>query len=311
MRALVTGVGGFIGSTLAETLLRQGHEVRGVDVFTDYYDPALKRRNLAEVDNDALDLVEGDLNELDLASLVDGIDAIFHLAGQPGVRSSWGDTFQIYLDQNVLATQRLLEATRGSDLKRFVYASSSSIYGDAESFPTSEDDTPSPISPYGVTKLAGEHLCRLYHRAYGSPTVALRYFTIYGPRQRPDMAFNRFIRAALEGTEITVYGDGLQVRDFTYVDDCVAATMAAAESGEPGQVYNIAGGGQTNVREVIELIEKLTGRSVAVNNIEKMAGDARRTGADTSRAAKDLGFAPSVDLREGLSRQVAHAGGGA
>ena len=190
-----------------------------------------------------------------------------------------------------------------------MFASSSSIYGDAERFPTAEDDLPAPISPYGVTKLAAEHLCRLYHRAYGLPTVSLRYFTIYGPRQRPDMAFSRFIAAALNGDPLTVYGDGGQIRDFTYVADAVSATVAAATEGQPGLAYNIAGGTQTSIREVIEIIRELTGGELQAQNRDPVAGDARRTGADTSRARRDLGYSPSVDLREGLVRQVAHARG--
>ena len=309
MRALLTGGAGFIGSHLAERLAAEGHEVTVVDAFTDYYDPSLKRANFSVLQAAGVELAEGDLNQLDLGALVRGVDVVFHLAGQPGVRASWGETFSVYLDQNVLATQRLLEACKAESTERFVYASSSSIYGDAERFPTSEDDLPAPISPYGVTKLAAEHLCRLYYRAYGLPTVSLRYFTIYGPRQRPDMAFTRFIAATLEGEPLPVFGDGEQVRDFTFVADAVSATYAAASVGEPGRVYNIAGGTQTTVREVIETIGELTGREPQVENREPMPGDARRTGADTSRARADLGYAPSVDLREGLSRQVAHVQG--
>jgi UDP-glucuronate 4-epimerase len=309
MKAALTGGAGFIGSHLAERLASEGHEVTVVDAFTDYYDPSLKRANFSVLQDAGVELVEGDLNELDLNALVGGVDAVFHLAGQPGVRASWGETFSVYLDQNVLATQRLLEACKAAGTERFVYASSSSIYGDADRFPTSEDDLPAPISPYGVTKLAAEHLCRLYYRAYGLPTVSLRYFTIYGPRQRPDMAFTRFIAATLAGEPLTVFGDGEQVRDFTFVADAVSATYAAASAGEPGRVYNIAGGTQTTVREVIETIGELTGREPQVDNREPVAGDARRTGADTSRARADLGYAPSVDLREGLSRQVEHVQG--
>jgi UDP-glucuronate 4-epimerase len=307
MKALLTGAAGFIGSTLAERLLADGHTVVGVDALTDYYDPALKRRNLAALDAPGFELVEGDLNQIDLAPLLDGTDVVFHLAGQPGVRASWGDTFGDYLDQNVRSTQRLLEACKGAGTGRFVYASSSSIYGEAQRFPTEEDDTPAPISPYGVTKLAGEHLVRLYAKAHGLSTVALRYFTIYGPRQRPDMAFNRFIGAALDGGAIKIFGDGEQVREFTYVGDCVEATYAAASGGESGAVYNIAGGSETTVNAVIDVIGELTGKPPRVEYLEPMPGDARRTGADTSRARADLGYEPAVDLRDGLTRQVAHA----
>jgi nucleoside-diphosphate-sugar epimerase len=289
--------------------VREGHEVAAVDAFTDYYDPERKRWNFSRLGDRGVDLVEGDLNRLDLEALLRGVDVVFHLAGQPGVRASWGESFAIYLDENVLATQRLLEACRGASIERFVFASSSSIYGDAERFPTAEDDLPAPISPYGVTKLAAEHLCRLYFRAYGLPTVSLRYFTIYGPRQRPDMAFSRFISAALNGDPLVVFGDGGQVRDFTYVADAVDATIAAASKGRPGSVYNIAGGTQTSIREVIEIIRELTGDQLRVENRDPVAGDARRTGADTSSALRDLGYSPSVELREGLSRQVADARG--
>ena len=230
--ALVTGAAGFIGSHLSERLLDDGVEVRGVDRFSDYYDVALKRANLALLESrPGFSFTEGDLNELDLAQLLDGVDVVFHLAAQPGVRASWGREFEIYLRDNLLATQRLLEESRSHELRRFVFASSSSIYGDAEHFPTKETDAPGPVSPYGVTKLAAEHLGRQYFKGFGVPTVALRYFTIFGPRQRPDMAFNRFISAGLDGEPIAVFGDGLQERDFTYVSDAVAATIAAGERG--------------------------------------------------------------------------------
>jgi UDP-glucuronate 4-epimerase len=310
MTVLVTGAAGFIGSHLTERLVAEGHEVRGVDAFTDYYDPARKRDNVSALGDTAFELTEGDLNALDLEALVEGAETVFHLAGQPGVRASWGKSFEIYADQNVLATQRLLEACKATSVRRVVYASSSSVYGDAERFPTVEEDLPAPISPYGVTKLAGEHLCRLYFKAYGLETVSLRYFTIYGPRQRPDMAFCRFIDAALGGDPVTVFGDGEQVRDFTYVSDAVGATVAAATAGRPGLVYNVAGGTQTSVREVVDVIGELTGRPIDVQYQEAVAGDARRTGADTSQAERDLDYSPSVDLRAGLALQVAHARGG-
>src|SRR5262245_64919423 len=221
--ALVTGVAGFIGSHLAERLLRDGVRVTGVDCFTDYYDPAIKRRNLERArSHPEFALVELDLGEADLAALPD-VQVVYHQAAQPGVRASWGADFAIYTHHNVLATQRLLERYRGSSLERFVYASSSSVYGDAERYPTDEGLLPRPLSPYGVTKLAGEHLALLYARNFGMPVVALRYFTVYGPRQRPDMAFHRFCRALLTGQAITVYGDGRQSRDFTFVADAVEA----------------------------------------------------------------------------------------
>jgi UDP-glucuronate 4-epimerase len=303
--ALVTGAAGFIGSHLSERLLDDGVEVHGVDRFSDYYDVALKRANLSLLESrPGFSFTEGDLNELDLAQLLDGVDVVFHLAAQPGVRASWGREFEIYLRDNLLATQRLLEESRSHELRRFVFASSSSIYGDAEHFPTKETDAPGPVSPYGVTKLAAEHLGRQYFKGFGVPTVALRYFTIFGPRQRPDMAFNRFINAGLDGEPIAVFGDGLQERDFTYVSDAVAATIAAGELGTPGGAYNIAGGNAATVAGVIEILGRLLGAELAVDHQQAVTGDARKTGADTSRAREDLGYSPEVPLEEGLRRQI-------
>ena len=305
MTALVTGAAGFIGSHLCERLLAESVSVRGVDRVSDYYDPALKRANLASLrDERSFEFVEGNLNELASRELLDGIDRVYHLAGQPGVRVSWGREFEVYVEDNVLCTQRLLEAARGASLERFVLASSSSIYGDAERFPTSESETPAPVSPYGVTKLAAEHLCRLYFKGFDVPTVSLRYFTIFGPRQRPDMAFSRFCGAALEGRPIEVFGDGGQERDFTYVGDAVAATMAAGSRGRPGGVYNIAGGNQASIADVIGTLGKLLGREPSVEHHPAVVGDARKTGADTTRARKELGYAPRTSLEEGLLRQL-------
>jgi len=305
MTALITGVAGFIGSHLAERLIAEGTSVRGVDRLSDYYDPSLKRENLDALSGeDRFEFREGSLTQLDLAELMDGIEVVYHLAGQPGVRVSWGTEFDVYVEDNVLSTQRLLETARELELNRFVLASSSSIYGDAESFPTPETAKPAPVSPYGVTKLAAEHLCRLYFVGFGIPTVSLRYFTIFGPRQRPDMAFNRFIRAALEGRPIEIFGDGLQERDFTYVDDAVAATMAAGSKGEPGAVYNVAGGNHATVKDVIATLGKLLGESPRIEHLPKVVGDARKTGADISRAQDELGYSPSTSLEEGLSRQL-------
>jgi nucleoside-diphosphate-sugar epimerase len=306
MRVLVTGAAGFIGSHLCERLLGDGVSVRGLDRFSDYYDPQIKRQNARPLtEHPDFELIEGSVTETEAAELLDGVSVVYHLAGQPGVRVSWGREFEVYLEDNVLATQQLLEAARDASLDRFVFASSSSIYGDAERFPTSEEDTAAPVSPYGLTKLAAEHLCRLYCKAFDVPTVALRYFTIFGPRQRPDMAFTRFIDAALAGDEIEIYGDGLQSRDFTYVDDAVTATIAAGSSGRPGSAYNVAGGNRATVRETIETIERLVEARVAVRNLPAVTGDARKTGADIEAARRDLGYAPSVTLEDGLRRQVA------
>lgn len=274
-------------------------------MFTDYYSPAIKRDNLARLASPRLRFVEGDLLELDCAALLDGIDVVFHQAGQPGVRKSWGQEFGVYSRQNVDATQRLLEAVRASSsVRRLVYASSSSIYGDATSFPTHESDLPLPISPYGVTKLAGEHLVRLYAHSLGVETVSLRYFTVYGPRQRPDMGFSRFIAAALAGTEIEIYGDGEQIRDFTHVDDVAAANLAAAVGAVPtGAVFNVAGGSSVSVNTVLGLIETIHGSPLRVAYRPAAPGDAYRTGASTEAITSILGWHAAVPLEAGLRAQ--------
>lgn len=307
MDALVTGVAGFVGSHLAETLIKEGHRVLGIDCFTPYYEFSLKRRNLAQLESrHELTLVEADLRTATLGPLLEGVDVVFHLAAQPGVRLSWSSGFSRYTEHNVVATQRLLEAAREAHLDRVVYASSSSVYGNAPSYPTSEDELPRPHSPYGVTKLAAEHLCGLYAENYGIPTVALRYFTVYGPRQRPDMAFTRFIQAALDGRTLPVYGTGEQVRDFTFVGDVVDATIAAATGDvAPGTVLNVAGGSSTTVNDLLDLLAELTGRELDVERLPEQPGDVAITGGDTTRAREVLGWAPRVGLREGLAAQVA------
>lgn len=307
MRVLVTGVAGFIGSTLASRLVREGNSVVGVDVLTDYYDIGLKRANLAQIPKVGFKFVEGDLNNLDLDQLLDGVEYVFHEAGQPGVRKSWGSDFEIYTSQNINATQRLLEAARrATGLKKLVYASSSSVYGDAERYPTVESDLPQPISPYGVTKLAAEHLCTLYGRSFGVPTVSLRYFTVYGPRQRPDMAFTRFIQAALQDDEITIFGTGDQIRDFTFVDDVVEANIQAAvsETINPGAVYNVAGGSSISVNGVLKLLEELSGRELRVVRSAAVAGDVFRTGGSTALIQEEIGWRSTVSIEEGLKRQL-------
>src|SRR5512139_333817 len=306
MKALVTGAAGFIGSTLCDTLLAAGHDVVGIDCFIDYYPRALKERNLIGARaNPRFRFIEASLVDAPLADLLRGVDVVYHQAAQAGVRASWGDDFRIYSDNNVFATQRLLEASRAVSLRKFVYASSSSIYGDTDDLPMRETSRPQPVSPYGVTKLAAEHLTWLYWKNYGLPTVSLRYFTVYGPRQRPDMAFHRFIKAVLTGDRIRLFGDGAQSRDFTYVDDIVAANVAAATSDVAGQVFNIGGGSRTTVNEVIASIGASIGRAPVVENLEVQKGDVRHTAADTSRAREALGYAPRVPLRTGLEREVA------
>ena len=305
MRCLVTGAAGFIGSHLAERLVELGHDVTGVDCFLEYYPRDVKERNVrALLGRDRFRLVEEDLSRAELAPLLSGVDWVFHQAAQAGVRASWGRDFEIYAVHNVIATQRLLEAARDSAVSRFVYASSSSIYGDTEDLPMRESSLPRPISPYGVTKLAAEHLCWLYARSYGVPTVSLRYFTVYGPRQRPDMAFHRFLRGVFRDEEITLYDDGEQTRDFTYVADVVAANVAAAEQGGPGgEVFNIGGGGAVSVNRVLATIEVITGRSLRVRREARQRGDVRQTAADCNRAGERLGFRPRVGLEEGLRRE--------
>ena len=262
MKALVTGAAGFIGSHLSGALLDRGANVVGVDSFSDYYRRALKERNLDEnLRRERFQFIEAWIQEADLDRLLDGVTHVFHLAAQAGVRKSWGKDFKTYTVNNVDATQMLLEACVNRPLTKFVHASSSSVYGDRASIPMREDALPQPVSPYGVTKLAAEQLGHLYQMNFGVPTVAMRYFTVYGPRQRPDMAFNKFIRAAIKDEPITLYSDGEQTRDFTYVADAVAATMAAGDRGVPGTAYNIGGGSRVSMNHVVRIIEKEIGRA--------------------------------------------------
>ena len=304
MKALVTGVAGFIGSTLATELTGAGHDVIGVDCFTDYYARETKEGNLSALQaRSNFRLVEAPLQTVDLAALLDGVSQVFHLAAQAGVRGSWGDQFRTYTSHNVDATQRLLEAVKTRPIDKLVYASSSSVYGDIAAIPMREDAMLQPVSPYGVTKLAAEHLCYLYHVNHGVPAVSLRYFTVYGPRQRPDMGFHRFIRAALTGQPITLFGDGEQTRDFTFIQDIVAATMSAGDRGRPGVVYNIGGGSRVTINHVLELVGRLTGQPLDIRRLPAEKGDMRDTFADTSRARNDLGFAPSHSLESGLTAE--------
>jgi UDP-glucuronate 4-epimerase len=297
MKYLVTGAAGFIGSHVAESLQAAGHEVVAVDAFTDYYDPELKEENAA-----GLEVVRADLAKAPLAELLEGADGIFHLAGQPGVRSSWGQDFELYVRRNVLATQRVLEGAAAAGI-RVVFASSSSIYGDAERYPTPEETAPRPISPYGITKLACEHLVRTYGRNGRVPAVTLRYFTVYGPRQRPDMAFTRLLHALAEDNPFELYGDGTQSRGFTFVSDAVSATVKAMEEAEAGAIYNVGGGSEATVLEAIAIAERVSGRSLQVRLLPAATGDVRRTAADTTRIRAELGWEPHVALEDGLRTQ--------
>jgi nucleoside-diphosphate-sugar epimerase len=304
MKALVTGAAGFIGSHLSAALLDSGATVTGIDCFTDYYPRALKEANLATLTaRPGFSFREAALQDVDLKALLAGVTHVFHLAGQAGVRKSWGGDFDVYIRDNIQATQRLLEALARMPIQKYVYSSSSSVYGNQVPLPMREDTYLQPLSPYGVTKLAGEHLGNLYHANHSVPVVSLRYFTVYGPRQRPDMAFQRFLTAARDGQSITVYGDGEQTRDFTFVSDIVAANIAAASQGPPGSVYNIGGGSRVTLNHVLELIRNVTGKTVAVQREPEQKGDMRHTYADTSAARRDLDFNPRVTLENGLDQQ--------
>ncbi len=301
MRAFVTGAAGFVGSHLSERLIEAGHEVVGLDSFTDYYARSIKESNIASLkQRRQFRFIEDSLLTADLDNLLDGVTHVFHLAAQAGVRKSWGIDFAVYTKLNIDATQCLLEACVNHSLERIVYASSSAVYGDTVPIPTPETARPAPLSPYGVTKLAAEHLCMLYHANYAVPTVAVRYFTVYGPRQRPDMAFHRFLRGILDNEPLALYGDGEQTRDFTFVEDAVAATISAAEHGTNGTVYNVGGGSRVSMNEILDVMAQLTGKNPKVRRQETQRGDMRDTFADTTRARKELGFTPRVILKDGI-----------
>ncbi|MCV3215084.1 NAD-dependent epimerase/dehydratase family protein [Plectonema radiosum NIES-515] len=305
-KVIVTGAAGFIGSHLTETLLKQGDEVIGIDEFNDYYNPALKRKNVAHLHcSPGFKLIEGNIQFLDWQTLLEDVEVVYHQAAQAGVRASWGQGFRAYIERNISATQILLEAAKDAKhLKRLVFASTSSVYGDAETLPTHEGICPAPVSPYGITKLAAERLCGLYQKNFGVPFVALRYFTVYGPRQRPDMAFHKFFKSILQSQAIPIYGDGLQTRDFTFISDAVAANLAAATVSEAvGEIFNIGGGSRVVLKEVLDTMEEIVGKRIQRNHIEKAMGDARHTAADVSKARRILGYQPKVSLREGLIQE--------
>jgi len=301
MRALVTGSSGFVGSHLVERLLESGYEVVGIDCFSDYYPEEIKRTNISN----ALHQANFKLIENDILSIYEfpEVDYVFHLAAQAGVRSSWGNNFEIYTRNNIGVTQKLLEFYKGSEIRKFIYASSSSVYGKVE-LPMRECSMLRPDSPYGVTKLAAENLCYLYFTNYQIPVISLRYFTVYGPRQRPDMAINIFVQAVMNGEEITVYGDGEQSRDFTYVNDAVEATIIAAGSNTVGSVLNIGGGSRITINELIKQIERTTDKKALVRYIGGQKGDVRDTLADLSKTSETLKWEPSIDIKEGLKRYI-------
>jgi nucleoside-diphosphate-sugar epimerase len=301
----VTGCAGFIGSSTALELLRSGHRVRGVDRMSNYYDTRLKRRNLIALQQyPEFDFVEGDLADLDIRPLLDGVEYVMHFAAQAGVRSSWGSEFGVYVRDNVLSTQRLLEAATGARIKKLLYASSSSVYGNAPECPTTEQSPTRPMSPYGVTKLAGENLALLYQQNYRVPVVCLRYFTVYGPRQRPDMAFHKFVRAALTRVPILVFGDGSQTRDFTYVEDVVMANTAATMSENTIGVFNIGGGHQLKLNDVLDTLSEVLGCHVEREIDSEQPGDVHDTSADISKAQRAFGYEPRTGLEEGLRSEV-------
>lgn len=307
MRALVTGAAGFIGSTLTEELLARGDEVTAVDVFTDYYDLAQKEANVAAYAGaSGCELLRADLTSPEVLDRLGEVDVVYHLAGQPGVRLSWDANFSVYVQQNVTATQILLEAVKSAGVPRFVYASSSSAYGNQPSYPVSESAVPQPFSPYGVTKLAGEHLCHLYATNYGTPTVALRYFTVYGPRQRPDMAFSKFIRNGLRGDPVRITGDGTAIRDFTFVGDIVAATLAAGTADvAPGSLYNACGSESVTVNQAVDLISGALGFELDVERTSVVPGDVLRTGGVAGLAERELGWTARTTIADGIAQQVA------
>ncbi|HEY2919303.1 MAG TPA: NAD-dependent epimerase/dehydratase family protein [Candidatus Binatia bacterium] len=304
MKSFVTGVAGFIGSHLAEKLLAAGHDVIGIDNFLDNYPRPFKEKNLSEVTvHRNFTFIRDDLLQCDLKSLLRDVSYVFHLAGQPGVRSSWGKEFARYTDNNIRSTQLLLEAAKELKLTKFVYASTSSVYGDTDDLPMREEGGTRPISPYGATKLAAEHLCHLYWKAFGVPTVSLRFFTVYGPRQRPDMFFHIFMRALLRGDEVPLYDDGEQTRDFTFCADIVDGALAAAFYPGQGEVFNLGGGSQVSILNAIALVETMSGRKANLKRFDRQKGDVRHTKARLDRAKSKLGYLPKVGLEEGLTKE--------
>ncbi len=304
MKSIVTGAAGFIGSHLVEKLLAQGDDVIGVDNFLDNYPRRFKEKNLAAFSgHDKFKFIGADLLSLDLRSLLSDVAVVFHLAGQPGVRSSWGSEFNRYTENNIMATQLLLETAKDLKLAKFVYASTSSVYGDTDDLPMREEGRTRPVSPYGATKLAAEHLCHLYCKAFGVPTVALRFFTVYGPRQRPDMFFHIFMRALLHDEVVPLYDDGEQTRDFSYCGDIVDGILGAAAFPGAGEVFNLGGGSGVSLLQAIALAEKVSGRQARLKRFDRQKGDVRHTSARLDQARSKLAYAPKVGLEDGLAAQ--------
>ncbi len=304
--SIVTGAAGFIGSHLVEVLLSQGDHVIGIDEFNDYYSIDLKYQNLlTSQKHPRFKLITGDIQTLNWQELLEGVDFIYHQAAQAGVRSSWGVGFRNYTEKNINATQILLEAAKNAkSLKRLIFASTSSVYGNAETLPTQESICPQPVSPYGITKLAAERLCWLYHQNFQIPITVLRYFTVYGPRQRPDMAFHKFFKASLHDEVVPIYGDGKQTRDFTFISDAVVANLAAATvPAAVGETFNIGGGSRVVLLDVLQAMEEITGQPIRRDYLDFGLGDARHTAADVSKARDLLGYNPQVSLLDGLAQE--------
>ena len=304
MNCLVTGAAGFIASHLCRRLLKEGFKVVGIDSFTDFYPKRIKEKNIKPLKKDKnFEFIAEDLNELSLKKILKKTDYVFHHAAQAGVRTSWGDNFSVYLKNNIEATQKLLEVAKDLNLKKFIYASSSSVYGDSPDLPMSETSPLFPFSPYGVTKLAAENLCHLYCKNYGVPSISLRFFTVYGPGQRPDMAFHIFFKAIAQGKQIPVYGDGNQTRDFTYIDDIIDANFSSLKKGKVGEIYNIGGGTRKKLKDIFPLLENICQRKVRIVRKETQKGDMSHTFANIEKARKDLNYSPQIKLQDGLKEE--------
>jgi UDP-glucose 4-epimerase len=301
MKYLVTGAAGFIGSHLCKKLIQDGVHIIGLDAFTDFYPRSIKENNLQPLlNNPHFELISGDILEVNLDKIMDEIDVVFHFAAQPGVRTSWGAEFSIYTKNNIDATQKLLEAAKTATLKKFIYASSSSVYGLSPKLPMTETSTLHPYSPYGVTKLAAENLCFLYYKNYGIPCVSLRFFTVYGPGQRPDMAFHKFFKSIQKDEEISVFGDGQQTRDFTFIDDIIWANLSSIENGRAGENYNLGGGTRKKLADIIPILEEICQKTVKIKYVPGQKGDVRHTYADIQKSKDELNYIPRINLEEGL-----------